>query len=95
MLTSFLGVLPILTPPLCALAFIMCSKSNPLVTPFSLRVFAELQCTPVSLPPRHKAGAGGVKPRRLAGMEEGTGARWGGEQVLRPWLSLFAIFPPP
>jgi hypothetical protein len=31
MLTNFLGVLPILTPPLCALAFIICSKSNPLV----------------------------------------------------------------
>jgi hypothetical protein len=31
MLADFLGVLPILTPPLCALAFIMCSKSNPLV----------------------------------------------------------------
>jgi hypothetical protein len=31
MLASFLGVLTILTPPLCALAFIMCSKSNPLV----------------------------------------------------------------
>jgi hypothetical protein len=31
MLASFLGVLPILIPPLCALAFIMCSKSNPLV----------------------------------------------------------------
>jgi hypothetical protein len=31
MLASFLGVLPILTPPLCAKAFIMCSKSNPLV----------------------------------------------------------------
>jgi hypothetical protein len=30
MLANFLGVLPILTPPLCALAFIMCSKSNPL-----------------------------------------------------------------
>jgi hypothetical protein len=30
MLASFLGVLPILTPPLCALAFIMCSKSNPI-----------------------------------------------------------------
>jgi hypothetical protein len=30
-LASFLGVLPILTPPLCALAFIMCSKSNPIV----------------------------------------------------------------
>jgi hypothetical protein len=28
MLASFLGVLPILTPPLCALAFIMCSKSS-------------------------------------------------------------------
>jgi hypothetical protein len=28
MLTNFLGVLPILTPPLCALAFIRCSKSN-------------------------------------------------------------------
>jgi hypothetical protein len=31
MLASFLGVLPILTPPLCALTFILCSKSNPLV----------------------------------------------------------------
>jgi hypothetical protein len=31
MLANFLGVLPILTPPLCALAFIMCSKSNPSV----------------------------------------------------------------
>jgi hypothetical protein len=31
MLANFLGVLLILTPPLCALAFIMCSKSNPLV----------------------------------------------------------------
>jgi hypothetical protein len=31
MLASFLGVLPMFTPPLCALAFIMCSKSNPLV----------------------------------------------------------------
>jgi hypothetical protein len=31
MLANFLGVLPILIPPLCALAFIMCSKSNPLV----------------------------------------------------------------
>jgi hypothetical protein len=31
MLSSFLGVLPILIPPLCALAFIMCSKSNLLV----------------------------------------------------------------
>jgi hypothetical protein len=31
MLASFLGVLPILTPPLCATVFIMCSKSNPLV----------------------------------------------------------------
>jgi hypothetical protein len=31
MLANFLGVLPILTPPLCALAFIMCSKSNPLL----------------------------------------------------------------
>jgi hypothetical protein len=31
MLANFLGVLPILTPPLCAKAFIMCSKSNPLV----------------------------------------------------------------
>jgi hypothetical protein len=30
MLANFLGVLRILTPPLCALAFIMCSKSNPL-----------------------------------------------------------------
>jgi hypothetical protein len=30
MLSSFLGVLPILTPPLCVLAFIMCSKSNPI-----------------------------------------------------------------
>jgi hypothetical protein len=31
MLANFLGVLPILTPPLCSLAFIMCSKSNPIV----------------------------------------------------------------
>jgi hypothetical protein len=31
MLAIFLGILPILTPPLCALAFIMCSKSNLLV----------------------------------------------------------------
>jgi hypothetical protein len=31
MLANFLGVLPILLSPLCALAFIMCSKSNPLV----------------------------------------------------------------
>jgi hypothetical protein len=31
MLANFLGVLPILSPPLYALAFIMCSKSNPLV----------------------------------------------------------------
>jgi hypothetical protein len=31
MLAKFLGVLPILTPPLCALTFIMCSKSNPIV----------------------------------------------------------------
>jgi hypothetical protein len=31
MLANFLGVLPILTPPLCGLAFIMCTKSNPLV----------------------------------------------------------------
>jgi hypothetical protein len=31
MLSSFLGVLPILIRPLCALAFIMYSKSNPLV----------------------------------------------------------------
>jgi hypothetical protein len=31
MLASFLGVLPILTPSLCALAFTMCSKSNPIV----------------------------------------------------------------
>jgi hypothetical protein len=31
MLANFLGVLPILTLPLCALAFIMCSWSNPLV----------------------------------------------------------------
>jgi hypothetical protein len=31
MLANFLGVLPILTPSLCALAFIMCSKSNSIV----------------------------------------------------------------
>jgi hypothetical protein len=31
MLANFLGVLPILTSPLCALTFIMCSKSNPIV----------------------------------------------------------------
>jgi hypothetical protein len=37
MLTNFLGVLPILTPPLRVLAFIMCSKSNPLVV-FALDV---------------------------------------------------------
>jgi hypothetical protein len=34
MLASFLGALPILTSPLCALAFIMCSKSNPIVVFF-------------------------------------------------------------
>jgi hypothetical protein len=39
MLASFLGVLPILTPPLCALAFIMCSKSNPIVV-FALDVMS-------------------------------------------------------
>jgi hypothetical protein len=27
---DILGILPIATPPLCALAFIMCSKSSPL-----------------------------------------------------------------
>jgi hypothetical protein len=31
MLANFLGVLPILTPYLCAVTSIMCSKSNPLV----------------------------------------------------------------
>jgi hypothetical protein len=31
MLANILGVLPILTPPLCAKAFIMCSKFSPLV----------------------------------------------------------------
>jgi hypothetical protein len=31
MLAKFLGILPILGPPLYALAFIMCSKSNPIV----------------------------------------------------------------
>jgi hypothetical protein len=31
MLVNFVGVLPILNPPLSALAFIMCSKSNPIV----------------------------------------------------------------
>jgi hypothetical protein len=31
MLANFLGVLPILISPLCACAFIMWSKSNPLV----------------------------------------------------------------
>jgi hypothetical protein len=31
MLASFSGVLPILTPPLCRKAFIICSKSNPIV----------------------------------------------------------------
>jgi hypothetical protein len=31
MLANFLDVLPILTPPLCARAFLMCSKSNPIV----------------------------------------------------------------
>jgi hypothetical protein len=39
MLSSFLGVLPILIPPLCALAFIMCSKSNPLVV-FALNLIS-------------------------------------------------------
>jgi hypothetical protein len=34
MLANFLGVLLILTPPLCAKAFIMCSKSNPIVDIF-------------------------------------------------------------
>jgi hypothetical protein len=31
MQANFSGVLTILTPPLCAHAFMMCSKSNPLV----------------------------------------------------------------
>jgi hypothetical protein len=31
MLANFLGVLPVPTPPLCALTFNMCSKSNPLL----------------------------------------------------------------
>jgi hypothetical protein len=31
MLANFSGVLPILSPPLCALTFVMCSKSNPFV----------------------------------------------------------------
>jgi hypothetical protein len=31
MLANFLGVLPILTTPLCVLTFIMCSKSSPIV----------------------------------------------------------------
>jgi hypothetical protein len=31
MLAKFLGILSILIPPLCALAFIRCSKSNPIV----------------------------------------------------------------
>jgi hypothetical protein len=31
MLANIIGVLPILTPSLCALTFIMCSKSNPIV----------------------------------------------------------------
>jgi hypothetical protein len=39
MLANFLGVLSILTPPLCALAFIMCSKSNPLVA-FALNLMS-------------------------------------------------------
>jgi hypothetical protein len=38
MLANFLGVLPILTPPLCALASIMCPKSNPLIV-FSFEIF--------------------------------------------------------
>jgi hypothetical protein len=45
MLANFLGVLPILTSPLCALAFIMCSKSNPLVV-FALVSFV----WPLTLP---------------------------------------------
>jgi hypothetical protein len=39
MLDNFLGVLPILTPPLCALAFIMCSKSSPIVV-FALNLMS-------------------------------------------------------
>jgi hypothetical protein len=42
MLTNFLGFLPILTPPLCAKAFIMCSKSNPLVV-FALDLMSTQQ----------------------------------------------------
>jgi hypothetical protein len=39
MLASFVGVLPILTPLLCALAFIMCSKSNPIVAQIYLTAY--------------------------------------------------------
>jgi hypothetical protein len=39
MLANFLGVLPVLTPALCALAFIMCSESNPTVV-FALDLIA-------------------------------------------------------
>jgi hypothetical protein len=53
MLASFLGVLPILTPPLCALAFIMCSESNPLVV-FALDLMLDTVLSPNSLSSRHK-----------------------------------------
>jgi hypothetical protein len=39
MLANFLGVLPILTPHLCALTFIMISKSNPIVV-FALNLIS-------------------------------------------------------
>jgi hypothetical protein len=47
MLTNFLGVLPILTPPLYAKPFIMCSKSSPLV------VFAHDNASSFPLSPVH------------------------------------------
>jgi hypothetical protein len=42
MLSSFLGVLPIFTPPLCALTFIMCSKSIPIVV-FSIDLMSTFE----------------------------------------------------
>jgi hypothetical protein len=42
MLAKFLGILPILTPPLCALTFILWSKFNPLVV-FALDVMSSYE----------------------------------------------------
>jgi hypothetical protein len=53
MLANFLGVLPILTPPLCAKAFIMCSKSNPIVK----ITFKRQQLLTIQMGLAHKAKA--------------------------------------